>query len=292
MSVLSSALPTAFRLLARLPLARLHWLGALAGRLAYRFDRRYRNRLRANLRQALGDAADAAMMRQAAIEAGRQALELPWIWQRPVAEVLASVREVRGVELLDAAQASGRGLLLVTPHLGCFEVIAPYCGSRFPMTCLYRPPRLAALDPLMRAGRERGDTRIVPADVSGVRALMRALKRGEAVGLLPDQVPRAGEGIWAPFFGRPAFTMTLAARLSAVSGVETLMIWARRLPEAGGYVIEVSRPLSPLSGDTTARCHQLNAEIEALIRRAPAQYLWGYNRYKQPARSPAPEPAP
>ena len=143
------------------------------------------------------------------------------------------------------------------------------------------------LQPLINAGRSRGNMHIAPADVGGVRRLIKALRAREAVGMLPDQVPGNGEGAWLPFFGRPAYTMTLAARLSEVAGVTTIFAWAERLPGGAGFHLRLRPPLTPLEGDTEARAAAINREMEAQIRENPAQYLWGYNRYKRPSGAPA-----
>jgi KDO2-lipid IV(A) lauroyltransferase len=146
---------------------------------------------------------------------------------------------------------------------------------------LYRPPRKAVLQPLMEAGRARGQMRTAPADLSGVRKLVKTLRSHEAVGMLPDQVPGAGEGVWAPFFGRPAWTMTLAARLAAVKGVRVIYTWAERLPRGAGYVFRLQAPTEPLSGALEADVATINREVERIILQCPQQYLWGYNRYMQ-----------
>jgi KDO2-lipid IV(A) lauroyltransferase len=270
-----------FGLLRFLPLVVLHGLGALAGWAIFLGSPRYRLQLQANLRRAVGEVAARRLQWQAAAHAGRMALELPAIWCRPLPKVLALVREVVGAEHLAAARKKG-ALIVITPHLGCFEMVGQYCASFAPLTALYRPPRKEALAPLMVKGRARGMMSLAPADLSGVRALLRALKRGENVGLLPDQAPQFGEGVWAPFFCQPAYTMTLASRLTEVSGVRALLVWAERLPWGRGYRLHFS-PLPPLAGDAMARAQALNAALEALILQCPAQYLWGYNRYKTPA---------
>jgi KDO2-lipid IV(A) lauroyltransferase len=172
--------------------------------------------------------------------------------------------------------------------MGAFEVAAQYAASRMPITVIYRRPKVAWLEPLMRAGRERANVRLVPADVRGVRELFKALARGEAVGFLPDQVPGAGEGEWSEFFGRPAYTMTLAAKLAARDNVACFLAFARRLPRGAGYSILV-QPLGPARpGERATR--RLNRALEELVRLCPEQYLWGYNRYKRPAGA-KPRPA-
>ncbi|WP_246265691.1 lysophospholipid acyltransferase family protein [Aromatoleum diolicum] len=276
-----------FRVLSRLPLAWLHRLGGWAGWLAWRFSPSYARRLDENLARAVGRS-DLALRDAAIAEAGRQALELPFVWLRPQDEVLSRIVRVEGRELIEQARAEGASVLLLTPHLGCFEMCAQYCSTHAPITVLYRPPRKAALQPQMEAGRARGDIRVAPADVSGVRRLVKALRSGEMVGMLPDQAPGQGEGVWAPFFGRPAWTMTLAARLSEVKSVKVIMVWTERLPRGAGYVLRLSAPVEPIEGTLEERCVAINREIERLILACPAQYLWGYNRYKRPAGVAAP----
>ncbi|MGL1834045.1 lysophospholipid acyltransferase family protein [Rhodocyclaceae bacterium SMB388] len=277
-----------FRFLSRLPLSWLHRLGALAGRVVWLFSKGYRSRVRENLIIATGRD-DKPLLDAVIAETGRQMLELPFVWVRPQQEVLSRIVRVEGVELLEAARRDGASVLLLTAHLGCFELCAQYCSTHGPITVLYRPPRKAVLQPLMEAGRARGNVRVAPADVSGVRKLVKALRSGEMVGMLPDQAPKEGEGMWAPFFGRPAWTMTLAARLSEVKGVRVIMVWTERLPGATGYVLRLTEPVEPIEGDLAARTVAINREIERLILRCPAQYLWGYNRYKRPSGVPPPE---
>lgn len=273
-----------FRLLSHLPLAWLHRLGALAGWIAYLGSPRYRRNLQANLGQA---GIDPALRGPAAAEAGKQALELARIWMKSLEETNAQVAEVCGWEFVQAAQARGKGILFLTPHLGCFEITAQYYSAFGQITVLYRPPKQESLQQMILAGRKRQQLHLAPADLSGVRALIKALKKGEAVGMLPDQAPKVGEGAWLDFFGRPAYTMTLAARLSE-TGATVLMAWGERLPDGRGYRLHFHPPGQPLEGDTLARAQQINHEIEALIRQCPTQYLWGYNRYKRPAGAEAP----
>ncbi|MGB4468480.1 MAG: lysophospholipid acyltransferase family protein [Azovibrio sp.] len=273
-----------FRLLSHLPLVWVHRLGGLAGELVYWASPRYRRNLQANLAQA---GFSAAWYLPAAREAGKQSLELARIWMRSLEESNAQVAEVMGWEHVQSAQARGKGILFLTPHLGCFEITAQYYSAFGPITVLYRPPRQVSLQQMILAGRKRSQLHLAPADLSGVRALIKALKKGEAVGMLPDQAPKVGEGAWLDFFGRPAYTMTLAARLSE-TGATVLMAWGERLPKGRGFRLHFHPPGQALEGDTLARAEQINHEIEALIRQCPAQYLWGYNRYKRPAGAEPP----
>jgi len=271
-----------YRFLSCLPLGVLHSLGALLGRLTYTLSAQYAARMRENLRQAgfsLEDAAGQRLLSATIAEAGKAITELPWVWGRPYDEVLSRVRACEGLQYVEAAQAAGRGIIYLTPHLGCFEMCALYMARHAPLTVLYRPPRLQWLEGVMRSGRERGQAKLAKADMGGVRLLFKALKRGEAIGMLPDQAPSQGEGEWVDFFNRPAYTMTLAGRLAEASGAAVLLVSAERQDTGQGYVIRFE-PLALDFEQSVAR--QINAALERLIRAFPAQYLWSYNRYKVP----------
>ena len=272
--------------LANLPLGLAHRLGTLLGWAMYGMSPTYRRHLRENLEHA--GYHDASLRRAAIAHAGRLLAETPAIWLRPQERVAALVSEVQGMAAVDAARAAGKALLFLTPHMGCFEITAQYAGQRMPMTVLYRPPKLAWLEPLMRAGRGRGGVRLVPADAHGVREVLAALKRREAVGFLPDQVPGEGEGEWAEFFGELAYTATLAPRLAQRAEVACFLAYAERLPRGAGYRIVLQTLPPPRPGETPVR--HLNRALEDLVRECPGQYLWGYNRYKTP-RGAKPRPS-
>ena len=277
-----------FRLLARASLATLHRLGALLGWLTWFASPTYRRHLRENMSLALG-ADGARCVRNAAIaNAGRTSLELPRLWLHPLEETVRLVREVRGWDYVEAAQAAGKGILFLTPHLGCFEVTAQYYSHRAPISVLYRPPKQAWLQTMIEEGRARPQLYLAPADLSGVRTLIKALRRGEAVGMLPDQAPRRGEGRWIDFFGRPAYTMTLAGKLSE-SGAAVVLAWGERLPDGDGFRLHFMPPEHPVEGSVEERAACISREMERLILKCPEQYLWGYNRYKQRRGT---EPAP
>lgn len=276
------------RLLARLPLAVLQGLGAVIGRGVYRWSASYRRHFDANLMRAVGPAEAARISGQAQAEAGRAVFELPWLWLHPRAEILQTIRRVEGWSHVQAARTAGKGILFLTPHLGCFEITAQYAASHAdatPITVLFRKPRQAWAEPILRAGRTRTGMQVAPADLSGVRRLIRALKSGESVGLLPDQVPAGGQGAWLPWFGKPAYTMTLAARL-AQTGANVIFAFAERLPDGKGFILTCAPPEAPLPlDDLEATAVAINDGLTQLIRRCPAQYLWGYNRYKAPRGS-------
>jgi KDO2-lipid IV(A) lauroyltransferase len=272
------------RLVARLPLPLLHAVGIAMGWIVYAFSPRFRRYHCGNLLQA--GYAGAALRRRAVGETGKALLELPAIWLLPQAQSAALVREIIGWEFIERAMAEGRGLVLLTPHLGCWEVSAQYFSLRYPFTVLYSPPKLDSLDALMRAGRDRATMKSVPADLAGVRSLYRALQHGEAIGILPDQVPGGGEGKWTEFFGRAAYTMTLAMRMVRARHAPVLIAFAERLPRGAGYRIHVEPLPAAMPGESPER--HMNRSLEALIRSCPEQYLWAYNRYKVPAGVSAP----
>lgn len=272
------------RLAARLPLPLLHTFGAVLGWMVYLGSSRYRKYLRENL--ALAGYRDPGIRRASIGEAGKGIAELPLLWLRSHGEASARVVEASGWESVVNALSGGRGAILLTPHLGCFEITAQYVARRYPITVLFSPPKLRQLEPLMRSGRDRALMKSVPPDMSGLRSMLRALHRGEAIGILPDQVPGVGEGEWEEFFGRPAYTMTLVGKLVRKTGAPVVIGFAERLPRGRGFRLnaEVLPALQP--GESFERC--MNRAIEALVRRCPAQYLWAYNRYKVPAGAAPP----
>ena len=279
------------RWLSRWPLAWLHALGALLGWLTWALSPSYRRRLAANAALAGIDDAD---RRRSIAEAGRLVAEVPWLWLMPEGERLGDRVRWHGASLIEDALAAGRGLLLLTPHLGSFEVAARAAAERFdkPITVLYRPARKAFLRRLEETARARPNMATAPATLAGVRQMLRALKRGEMVGLLPDQVPPEGQGVWAPFFGKPAYTMTLAARLAQQTGAAIGLAWCERLPGGAGYSIHLTPLAEPLPADPADEAQAarvINASMEQAIRALPGQYLWGYNRYKSPRRLKAGE---
>lgn len=240
----------------------------------------YRRHLGDNVRLAYPEAEARRIILGTILEAGRTVFELPRLWLGP-RRPADYVKHVEGWHLVEKACSEGKGMLFLSGHLGCFELPAHHCARHFPVTFLFRPPRQSWLGPLMETGRGGPNMEQAPADLSGVRLMMRALKKKGAVCLLSDQAPSAGEGRWLDYFGRPAYTMTLAARLSEMN-VAVFFVLVRRLPWGAGYDIIYREPMEALSGDTVQRAQQINHEIESLIRQNPTQYLWGYNRYKRP----------
>ena len=275
------------RPVAWLPLRWLHVLGAGVGWLVYLLSPAYSSRLDRNLKLS-GlfplESEFRRVRRQAIAEAGKLTVEVLAVWLNPPQRLLHYFREVRNFELIERTRAAGRGVVLLTPHLGCFEIAGFYFGQKMPLTVLYRPPRKRWLQALMVRGRQRGRTGLATTDLAGVRRLLRALRDGEAVGMLPDQAPRFGDGVWAPFFGRPALTMTLSGRLRRATGAAAFMVFAERLPKGGGYRLHIEPLEDPVQDEA-----ELNRRVERMIRMRPEQYLWGYDRYKAPRDAPLAE---
>ncbi len=267
-----------FRILSWLPLWLLHGLGWGLGWLVFSLSPTYRRRFRANCRQA-----DVSwrQCRGAVGHTGRLVAELPRLWfGRPVPV------QWEGSEFVQEALAAGRGIVFLTPHMGSFEVTAQDYAARFgavqPITVLYRPSRQPVLRALVATARLRPGLHTAPTTLAGVKQLIKALRAGQCVGLLPDQVPPQGLGLWAPFFGRDAYTMTLSARLAQQTGATVLVAWGERLSWGRGYTVHVQPLGVPLPSDPQAAATVINQAMEQVIAACPQQYLWGYARYKQP----------
>ncbi|MBP0600348.1 lysophospholipid acyltransferase family protein [Herbaspirillum sp. LeCh32-8] len=275
-----------FRLLSFLPLPALHAIGVATGWLVFLASPSYRRRLKDNINRA----GHGAYLYRAVGEAGKGMFELPFIWCASPRRVLRTAK-IEGWELVQAHLDAGRGAILLTPHLGCFEIAAQGVAMHTRLSALYRPPRKAALKPLIEGARARANLQLAPASLAGVRILLKALKSGQAIGLLPDQVPQFGEGVWANFFGKPAYTMTLSAKLQQMSGAPIILTYAERLSWGRGFVLRFIPFDGELEGNPQQQATAINAAMEKLIARCPAQYIWSYNRYKVPAGVAKPEEA-
>ncbi|MEO6320551.1 MAG: lysophospholipid acyltransferase family protein [Polaromonas sp.] len=278
-----------FRFFSHWPLAMLHALGAGLGWLVWLLSARYRTQFRANVAQA-GLPFEAA--RPAIAETGRFVVELPKLWMRPRSQSCLGNVRVEGQAHAEHAFAQGKGVIFFGPHCGSFELAPQALAELYgPITAMYRPARKAWLARLEALARDRHNLAVVPASLGGIRLMHKTLKANQAIAMLTDQVPPEGWGIWAPFFGRPAYTMTLAARLALQSGAVLLPVSCERLPRGQGYFLKIWPALSGVETrekpDMLQAVTRINQAIEAIVLSQPGQYLWGYARYKTPRKEVA-----
>jgi len=276
-----------FRFFSLFPLPVLHAIGSVMGWLVYLLSSSHRRHMRANMAQA----GYSQHLSAAIAEAGKSMFELPFIWCADPARVSRHAT-VENWALVQTELDAGRGIVFLTPHLGCFEIVAQEIALRTELMVMYRPPKKDALKPLIEGARARKNLLLAPATMSGVRMLAKFLKKGQPIGLLPDQVPQEGEGVWATFFGRDAYSMTLPAKLAQLGDATVIVTYAERLPAGRGYVIHFVPFTESLAGDTASQAQAINTAMERLIARNPTQYYWSYNRYKVPHGIDAPTSAP
>ncbi len=277
------ALAGLLRIGARLPLPWLHRLGTLVGRVAaalHSREWRVAGRNHELVGGALGIVHRQAFVRSVLIETGKNLTELAAVWGAKPEQALGLIRAVHGRELYDAARAQGRGVIVAAPHLGCWELLNLWLCAQGPMALLYRVPQHAEWEALLRDARGKLGATQVRADAAGVRELLRCLKQGMTLGILPDQRAKGGEGEFAPFFGLPCKSMTLLSRLAEKTGAPVVFGFARRLPKGAGFDLHfLPADADIASHDRVVAVTALHRGIEACVRLAPEQYQWTYKRY-------------
>ena len=265
------------RALGLLPLPVLHRIGDGFAWLWRVLPTRERRVVQRNLELCLPELnpqARARLARATLQAAGHALFELPWLWTRPLPKVLEAIRATQGLEVFESALAEGRGVLLAAPHLGAWEILNLWLAQHSRLAVLYRAPRQRWLEDVFNRGRGRAGALPIRADAAGVRQLVRHLRSGGVMGILPDQQPKQGEGSFAPFFGQSAFTMTLFPKLAASQAVPVVLAWAERLPHGRGYALHFRRA-DPVIVDAAT----LNANVETCAHQALAQYQWTYKRF-------------
>ena len=280
-------------LCSRLPLAICHALGVVLGWGFLLIPNRVLRDTQTNIELCLPELANSErrrLTRRSLAETGKTIMEAGVLWMRPQHSVLRLIRDVDGLDLALKARKAGKGLILATPHLGAWEAAGLYCAHRFAMTCLFRPLRMNELDGLVLAARSRFGANYVPANSRGIRALCRVAGQGGTVAMLPDQEPRNDSGCFAPFFGVPAYTMTLLVRLSMRVGTPIVFTYCERLPRGRGYHLHFRpAPQEIYSMDTVTAVTAMNRAVEGLIRECPGQYQWSYRRFnRRPVETPSP----
>ena len=271
-------------LTAYMPLKLAHWLGLLIGYLYLLIPNKIKRIAQTNIRQCFPEfdvSQQQALLKDSLIETGKLICEMGIIWGRSSRSALALIKTVEGDELIHNAMKQGQGVLLAIPHMGSWELVGLYCAKHFPMTSMYRPPRLEAFNQKIRQARERTGATLVPTDNSGVRALSKALKNGELIGLLPDQEPSMGNGTFAPFFSIPTYTTILLPKMATKFNCQVIYTYAERLPSGRGFKLIFRASSDDFSGkDVQTATELMNKDIEQLVRECPSQYQWIYKRFK------------
>ncbi len=280
----ASLLKLSLRFFSLLPLRVAHAAGALIGGWAALSSNKLRHITRINVDLCFPewDERDRArLVRRSLVETGKTFTETGALWLRDKSRVLSLITQVSGEHLVKDALAQGKGMILAVPHLGAWEAVGLYCSAHYPITSLYRPPRMRELDGMIRQARQRLGATLVPTDAGGIRALYKALEKGEMMGVLPDQEPSAGNGIFAPFFGVPACTMVLLSRLAMKTKAPVVLAYAERLPHGAGYhlhFLPTPRAINEGPLEESVRC--LNTAVEECVRALPEQYQWSYKRFR------------
>jgi KDO2-lipid IV(A) lauroyltransferase len=262
-----------------LPLWLAQLLGGCGGIIALLFSKQFRELFNKNYSRAMALQGIKQRPLIAAAASGMLFMDSLWIWYNPK-KALTKTQFINW-EMVDKAIQHGRGLIILSPHLGGFEIIPRYIAQHFPATIMFRPARQEWLNEIVVLGRAYPNINFVPANLQGVRAMTRTLKEGGAIALLPDQVPSSGDGVWASFFNQNAYTTTLPARLSNRNQTPVILFSAIRKSLGQGWVVEV-RLLEPFSENSEKAAVQMNQAIEEAILKAPEQFIWSYNRYKHP----------
>jgi KDO2-lipid IV(A) lauroyltransferase len=268
----------------RLPLVVSHALGSIIGYGFLLIPNRVARNVKTNIGLCFPELARSEqrrLVRQSLAETGKTLMETSALWMRPGEKALQLIRYVDGLDVAMRAREAGYGLILATPHLGAWEAAGLYGSATFSMTCLYRPLRMIELEELVHTARSRLGANYVPAIARGIRAVSMAVEQGGTVAMLPDQEPRSGSGgQFAPFFGIPAYSMTLLVRLSKRTGAPIVFTYCERLPWGRGYHLHFREaPQEIHSLDTNTAISAMNRAIEGLIRECPAQYQWSYRRF-------------
>lgn len=280
-NVLAATAYAIFKALGFLPLFVLQGIGTALGLLGALLPGSYKKRAYENMCLAYPDATP-AMARLAMIELLKMFLELPYLWAGRNADKLDQIVHCDHWQLVDEALAQNKGLILISPHVGAFEMLGPFFTRHHKATVIFKEPRMLWLKKLIEMIRLSPDLNLVPANQTGVKGLVKTLLKGQTIGFLPDQVPAMGDGVYAPFFGKDAYTITLVQRMQAIRQSPIFTVGLERLAKGKGYYFHVVPMKEMLSEIPEIAAAQMNRALEDMIRKMPTQYLWGYNRYKNP----------
>ena len=267
-----------------LPLKVIHTLGSLIGTLSWKMNSRIRRIAEKNIQLCfpeLNKNQQTKLVKDVLNETGKVILETGKMWQGNTEKTLSLVKKTTNQNLIDEALNNNKGVIIAMPHYGSWELTSLYCARHYPLTTMYAPQPDAQINQLIENARQRTGANLVPIDNTGIRALSKALKQGEVISILPDQSPK-NNGVFAPFFGHPCYTMTLLNKLAQKSGATVLFTYAKRLEDSSGFEIifrQADKDLSQLSLEDSVT--EMNLNIEKLIRETPHQYQWTYKRFKE-----------
>ena len=278
-------------LMSLLPLSVARGLGRLAARLYWPLGGRSRAVTERNIELAfpeLDPKEQAALARRSLMATAELAAEMGHVWLRSWDYVQRLMLRVEGAQQITDSLAAGRGVIVLAPHLGNWEIIGLHLGLLGNTVSLYEPPALASLGPMIERGRQLSGATLVPTDSRGLARLLRSVKQGHISGILPDQAPgdiRSGEN--APFMGVPAFTPTLASNMIRRTGALAVYGFAERVP--GGFVLRyLPADAEIYDDDNQVSLRALNAGVERCLRHCVEQYQWEYKRFRvRPAEGPS-----
>ena len=269
----------AIKLFFSLPLALIHLLGCLLGLLMYLFDFKFRDRIIKNIQRTNIKKTDVEIKKLVisnSMHIGMTLMESFSIWFASSKKIDSWVKKTSNWSLINKKQSKDKGVIFLTPHLGSFEITAQYYGARHPIKVMYKPSKNKWLDNIIFKGRSKNLVSPVSIELSGMKQILQALKKGEAVGILPDQVPPEGHGEWSSFFNQKVYTMTLIQKLHKLTGAPIIFAFGKREGIGKGFSVN----LYEFKGDPTPK--KIDQFIEELVKSSPEQYLWNYRRYKLP----------
>jgi KDO2-lipid IV(A) lauroyltransferase len=271
----------------KMPLPMARGIGRLVGRLLYLIPNKQRHIHQVNIGICFPEKSEQEqneLLRSSLIENLTTMMELPAVWLGDASTWVHMAEPGEGFSELKQVMAEGNGAILAGPHLGNWEVAFIYLSALFPTTALYRPPREKALDDPIYLGRRKGGGELAPATVQGVKKLITALKKGDALFILTDQAPKAAGkqgSVFAPFFGREAPTMVLVNSLARKTNAPVFFFFAERTP-SGKYRLNCYRaPEGVDNADVDEAAAAINLGLEECIRQSPEQYLWGYKKFEK-----------
>lgn len=292
MTAIKATTILALRLLSLLPLRANHALGGLIGRIFHAFPNRHNRVIRANLKLCFPDISQSkqqTLRLQNLKETGKNLTELGAFWHWPKSRIEDLIVEQVGRDILENAISKNKGVILAAPHTGAWELIGLILSCNYPMHFLYRPSRISGLDKPLISARERFGAKCHPISRRGLSALVKALKQGGIIGILPDQVPALDHGVYAPLYGVPTYTMTFLSNLANRTGAPVIFTVMERLPNARGYRLHYLTPDEDLqSSNPEVSAAALNRCVEQCINIAPTQYMWSYKRFKRTPAEHAP----